>query len=237
MNPRYVPAVEDSFPTPPVRVTAPLPPPPPVVVQDSTRVRTPVAECIVGSEITTQYQEAQVQYTEYCTNSTPLNESTNTTISLRRSTGHAVQVTQGQCSTRTRTPSVLECGTIPGTKRFHECESFSSSDDSTIATHDKESTRGKVAKNTSTSCTRSSSTSNKKKKLETIKECGEALMMMARKAGEKRLSSKTLRKQVEDVAFDEIVFVGKSMGLNPEMWENEEPAEEDGKLAAIDYHK
>ena len=61
-------------------------------------------------------------------------------------------------------------------------------------------------------------------------------MMMAKKAGEKRISSKMLRKEIEDVAFDEIVFVGKSMGLNPENWENEELAEEDGKLAAIEYH-
>jgi hypothetical protein len=61
----YNQAVDNNnFPTPPVRKSPPLPPPPPVVTQGGPRTSTPVAECIVGTEITAQYPEAQVEYPE-----------------------------------------------------------------------------------------------------------------------------------------------------------------------------
>jgi hypothetical protein len=129
----YNQAVDNNFPTPPVRKSPPLPPPPPVVTQGGPSANTPVAECIVGTEITAQYPEAQVQYQVARGNSTPSMKCASITKSVRGSTGRAVQVTQGQGST----PSVLECGTVPGTKRFNECASYRSSDDSTIAMHDK----------------------------------------------------------------------------------------------------
>jgi hypothetical protein len=121
-TPAYNQAVDNNFPTPPVRKSPPLPPPPPVVTQGSPRTSTPVAECIVGTEITAQYPEAQVQYQEARKTSTPSVKCASITKSVRGSTGRAVQVTQGQGST----PSVLGCGTIPGTKRFNECASYSS---------------------------------------------------------------------------------------------------------------
>jgi hypothetical protein len=108
-----------------------LPPPPPqVVVQGGPWARTPVAECIVDTEITSQYPEAQVQYQDARVTSTPSVKCTSTTKSAQGSTGRAVQVTQSHGST----PSVLDCGTAPGTKRFNECASYSTSEDSTIAT-------------------------------------------------------------------------------------------------------
>jgi hypothetical protein len=227
-TPAYNQAVDKNFPTPPVRKSPPLPPPPPVVVQGGPSASTPVAECIVGTEITAQYPEAQVQYQEERGSSTPSMKCTSITKSVRGSTGRAVQVTQGQGST----PSVLECGTVPGTKRFNECASYSSSDDSTIATHDKY----KVAGDT-TGSTKSSSgsrhtgntgrTSQKKRKI----ECGEALMLMKQKAEMKRVSTKQLREEVENVEFEESKYVGKTLGMNPEEWENDEPAEDTEELA------
>jgi hypothetical protein len=46
-------------------------------------------------------------------------------------------------------------------------------------------------------------------------------MMMAQKAESNRRSSKSLRAEVEDVAFDESNYVGHPMEMNPEEWENE----------------
>jgi hypothetical protein len=221
--------VDNNFPTPPVRKSPPLPPPPPVVTQGGPSANTPVAECIVGTEITAQYPEAQVQYQEARGNSTPSMKCASITKSVRGSTGRAVQVTQGQGST----PSVLECGTIPGTKRFNECASYSSSDDSTIATHDKykavEDTTGSTKSSSGSRRTGNSGTSTyKKKKL----ECGEALMLMKQKAEIKRVSSKSLREEVENVAFNESNYVGQPLGINPEEWENEGLAEDTEELAA-----
>ena len=67
-----------------------------------------------------------------------------------------------------------------------------------------------------------------------IHECGKALMLMAKKAGVKRINSKKLRKQVEDVAFEEVSLHNQTMGLNPEKWESEEN-DENEKLAAFEY--
>jgi hypothetical protein len=82
----------------------------------------------MGTEITAQYLEAQIQYQTEVGQDIPSMKCTSITKSNRGSNGRAVQVTQGQRST----PSVLECGTVPGTKRFHECSSCSSSDDSLL---------------------------------------------------------------------------------------------------------
>jgi hypothetical protein len=68
---------------------------------------------------------------------------------------------------------------------------------------------------------------NKKKKL----ECGKAHMMVAQKAGSEHISSKNLRAEVKDVAFDESIYVGRPMGINQEEWENEELAEDTEELA------
>jgi hypothetical protein len=63
-------------------------------------------------------------------------------------------------------------------------------------------------------------------------ECGEALMMMAQKAASKRISSKSLRAEVKDVAFDESIYVGKLMQMNQEDWDNEDLTEDDRKPPA-----
>jgi hypothetical protein len=59
-------------------------------------------------------------------------------------------------------------------------------------------------------------------------------MMMAQKAESNHRSSKSLRAEVEDVAFDESDYVSKPLGINPEEWENEGLAEDTEELAA--YH-
>jgi hypothetical protein len=56
-------------------------------------------------------------------------------------------------------------------------------------------------------------------------------MMMAQKAESNRRSSKSLRAEVEDVAFDESDYVGQPLGINPEEWDNEGLAEDTEELA------
>jgi hypothetical protein len=56
-------------------------------------------------------------------------------------------------------------------------------------------------------------------------------MLMKRKAEIKRISSKSLREEVENVEFEESKCVGTTMGMNQEEWENEGLAEDDEKLA------
>jgi hypothetical protein len=216
--------MDHDFPTPPVRVSPPLPPPPPVVAQGGSRAGTPIAECILGTEITTEYQEVQVQYAECVGNSTLDMECTSITKSARGCTGRAVQVTQGQCSVRNHTPSILDCGTIPGTKIFNECASYSGSESSSIATHDKDTTEDKVEA--------TSLGTSKKSKIKKLKECGaDALMMLAQKAGVKRVSSKHIRSEVDNVAFEESNCVVRPIGINPEEWDDED----DRKLPAYSH--
>jgi hypothetical protein len=56
-------------------------------------------------------------------------------------------------------------------------------------------------------------------------------MLMKQKAEIKRVSTKQIQEEVENVEFEESKYVGKPLGMNPNDWDNEELAEEDGKLA------
>jgi hypothetical protein len=56
-------------------------------------------------------------------------------------------------------------------------------------------------------------------------------MMMAQKAESNCRSSKSLRAEVEDVAFNESNYVGRPMGMDPTEWENKGLAEDDKELA------
>jgi hypothetical protein len=55
-------------------------------------------------------------------------------------------------------------------------------------------------------------------------------MLMKQKAEIKRVSTKNLREEVENVEFEESKYVGKPLGMNPDDWDNEELGEDDGKL-------
>jgi hypothetical protein len=134
---------------------------------------TMVGETIVPSEYgccpfhPLQQQTEVGQDIAYVDTGTPSMKCTSLTKSNRGSTGKAVQVTQGQGST----PSVLEYGTVPGTKRFNECASYSSSDDSTIATHDKykvTSTNGSTKSSAGTNNTGRTSQKNEKENVEKL---------------------------------------------------------------------
>jgi hypothetical protein len=55
-------------------------------------------------------------------------------------------------------------------------------------------------------------------------------MLMKQNAEIKRVSSKSLREEVENVAFDESDNVGRPLGINPEEWDNEGLAEDTEEL-------
>jgi hypothetical protein len=55
-------------------------------------------------------------------------------------------------------------------------------------------------------------------------------MLMKQKAEIKRISSKSLREEVENVEFEESKYVGTTLGMNQEEWENEGLAEDTEEL-------